>query len=45
MSKKVYMVKFMWVLEDSEDCDITLYENYEDALDAFLDIVTEEVTN
>ena len=43
--KTVYMVKFMWTLEDSEDCDITLYENYEDALDAFLDIVTEEVTN
>lgn len=43
--KTVYMVKFMWVLEDSEDCDITLYENYEDALDAFLDTVTEEVTN
>ena len=45
MSKKVYMVKFLWILEDSEDCDITLYENYEDALDAFLDIVTEEVTD
>lgn len=44
-SKTVYMVKFMWVLEDSEDCDITLYENYEDALDAFLDTVTEEVTD
>lgn len=43
--KSVYMVKFLWILEDSEDCDITLYENYEDALDAFLDIVTEEVTN
>ena len=43
--KTVYMVKFMWTLEDSEDCDITLYENYEDALDAFLDTVTEEVTN
>lgn len=43
--QKVYMVKFLWVLEDSEDCDITLYENYEDALDAFLDTVTEEVTN
>lgn len=45
MSKKVYMVKFLWILEDSEDCDITLYENYEDALDAFLGTVTEEVTN
>lgn len=44
-SKKVYMVKFLWILEDSEDCDITLCENYEDALDAFLDTVTEEVTN
>ena len=43
--KTVYMVKFLWILEDSEDCDITLYENYEDALDAFLDTVTEEVTN
>lgn len=44
-SKTVYMVKFLWILEDSEDCDITLYENYEDALNAFLDTVTEEVTN
>lgn len=44
-SKIVYMVKFLWILEDSEDCDITLYENYEDALDAFLDTVAEEVTN
>lgn len=44
-SKTVYMVKFMWTLEDSEDCDITLYENYDNALDAFLDTVTEEVTN
>ena len=44
-SKTVYMVKFLWTLEDSEDCDITLYENYEDALNAFLDTVTEEVTN
>lgn len=43
--KTVYMVKFLWILEDSEDCDITLYENYEDALNAFLDTVTEEVTN
>lgn len=43
--KTVYMVKFLWILEDSEDCDITLYENYEDALDAFLDTVAEEVTN
>lgn len=44
-SKIVYMVKFLWILEDSEDCDITLYENYEDALNTFLDTVTEEVTN
>lgn len=44
-SKTVYMVKFLWILEDSEDCDITLYENYEDALNTFLDTVTEEVTN
>lgn len=43
--KTVYMVRFLWILEDSEDCDITLYENYEDALDAFLDTVAEEVTN
>lgn len=45
MEKKVYMVKFMWELEDSEDCDITLFENYEDALDVFLDTITEEITN
>lgn len=44
-SKIVYMLKFLWILEDSEDCDTTLYENYEDALNAFLDTVTEEVTN